>query len=257
VDVRELYDQALVNMERTVHTLAARVPQPQAVPYKDGFQFRHVERTVHQALVQKLVRTVSTLSATRLLMEHGFAQEQASMQRILDELQEDVTFLSFGIIFSKWSKLHDDYLAAFFEEEFDADTAMESTQKRPMIPRKKIRAAIASMEGATGLDQSTGVEVTRTVSKAYSGYVHAASPHIMDMYGGNPPRFHMRGMRGTPRQIEHRADLWNYFYRGIISFGFAAKAFGDDEMFASIRDFADEFAKRSGKNYVSAEWDEA
>jgi hypothetical protein len=257
VDVRELYDQALVNMERTVHTLAARVPQPQAVPYKDGFQFRHVERTVHQALVQKLARTVSTLSATRLLMEHGFAQEQASMQRILDELQEDVTFLSFGIIFSKWSKLHDDYLAAFFEEEFDADTAMESTQKRPMIPRKKIRAAIASMEGATGLDQSTGVEVTRTVSKAYSGYVHAASPHIMDMYGGNPPRFHMRGMRGTPRQIEHRADLWNYFYRGIISFGFAAKAFGDDEMFASIRDFADEFAKRSGKNYVSAEWDEA
>lgn len=251
VDVREFYDQALVNMERTVHALAARVPQPQVVPYKDGFQFRHVEKTVYQALVQKLARTVSTLHATRLLMEHGFVQEQASLQRILDELQEDVTFLSFGIISNKWSKLHDEYLAAFFEEEFDADTAMESTQKRPMIRRKKIRAAIASME--IGLDQSTGVEVTRTVSKAYSGYVHAASPHIMDMYGGSPPRFHMRGMRGTPRHVEHRADLWNYFFRGIISFGFAAKAFGDDEMFASIRDFSDEFAKCSGKNYVSAE----
>jgi hypothetical protein len=254
VDVRELYDQALLNMERTVHTLAARVQQPQAVPYKDAFLFRHVERTVHQALVQKLARTVSTLHATRLLMEHGFVQEQASMQRILDELQEDVTFLSFGITFGKWSKLHDDYLKAFFEEEFDADTAMASTQKRSMISRKKIRAAIASME--IGLDQSTGVEVTRTLSKAYSGYVHAASPHIMDMYGGNPPRFHMRGMRGTPRHVEHRADLWNYFFRGIISFSFAARAFGDDEMFASIRSFSDEFAKRSGKNYVSAEWGE-
>lgn len=254
MDVSELYDQALVSMERTVHALAARVTLPQPVPYKEGFQFRHVERTVHQALVQKLARTVSTLHATRLLMEHGFVQEQASMQRILDELQEDVTFLSFGIIFNKWTKLHDDYLAAFFEEEFDADTAMESTQKRPMILRKKIRAAIASME--IGLDQSTGVEVTRTVSKAYSGYVHAASPHIMDMYGGNPPLFHMRGMRGTPRHIEHRADLWNYFFRGIISFSFAAKAFGDDDMFTSIRDFSDDFAKRSGKNYVSAEWGE-
>ena len=254
MDVRELYDQALINMERTVHTLAARVPQPQAVPYKDGFQFRHAERTVRQALVQKLARTASTLHAARLLMEHGFVQEQASMQRILGELQEDITFLSFGIIFNKWSKLHDDYLAAFFEEEFDADTAMESTQRRPMIPRKKIRAAIASME--IGLDQSTGVEVTRTISKAYSGYVHAASPHIMDMYGGNPPRFHMRGMRGTPRHVEHQADLWNYFYRGIISFGFVAKAFGDDQMFARIRDFSDDFAKRSGKNYVSAEWGE-
>ena len=108
----------------------------------------------------------------------------------------------------------------------------------------------------TGLDPSTGAEVTRTISKAYSGYVHAASPHIMDMYGGNPPRFHVRGMRGTPRHAEHRADLWNYFFRGIIAFGFAAKAFGDDDMFASIRDFSDDFAKRSGRNYQSAEWDE-
>lgn len=94
------------------------------------------------------------------------------MRRILDELQEDITFLSFGVIFNKWSKLHADYLAAFFEEEFDADTAIDSTQKRPMIPRRKIRAAIASM--GIGSDRSTDVEVTRTVSKAYSGYVHAA-----------------------------------------------------------------------------------
>lgn len=187
-------------------------------------------------------------------MEHGFVQEQASLQRILDELQEDVTFLSFGVIFNKWSKLHDDYLAAFFEEEFDADTAIDSTQKRPMIRREKIRAAIASME--IGLDQSTSVKASRAVSKTYSGYVHAASPHIMDMYGGNPPKFHMQGMRGTARHVEHRADLWNYFFRGMISFGFAAKAFGENEIFASIRDFADGFAMRSGKNYVSGEWDE-
>jgi len=254
MDVRELYDQALVNMERTVHALAARVPPPQRIPYKDGFQYRHVEKTVQQALVQKLARSVSSLNATRLLMENGFLQEQAAMQRILDELQEDVTFLSFGIIFKKWSKLHDDYLAAFFEEEFDAESAIASTQRRPMIPRKKIRAAIASME--IGLDPCTGVEVTRTISKAYSGYVHAASPHIMDLYGGNPPHFHMRGMRGTPLHAEHRADLWNYFHRGIIAFGLAAKAFGDDEMFESIRAFSSEFAQRSGKNYESSEWDE-
>ena len=38
------------------------------------------------------------------------------------------------------------------------------------------------------MDPSRGIGVARTVSKAYSGYVHAASPQIMDMYDGDPPR---------------------------------------------------------------------
>lgn len=251
----QLYDQTLVHMERTVDLLSMKVPQPQEVPYKDGFVFRHVEKTVQQALVQKLARYVSTLHGARLMMIHGFVQEQAALQRILDELQEDINFLAFGFALNKWSPLHDSYLAAFFEEEFDADSAIESTQKRPMIPRKKIRAWIASME--TGFDPSRGVELTRTISKAYSGFVHAASPHIMDMYGGEPPRFHTRGMLGTSRHAEHRADLWNYFYRGILAFFFSTKAFGEDEQSASIKEFADKFMRISGKNYRSNEWGEA
>lgn len=80
--------------------------------------------------------------------------------------------------------------------------------------------------------------------------------HARSLANANPPAFHMHGMLGTPRHVEHRADLWNYFYRAIIAFGFAAKAFGDDELFAIIRDFADEFARISGKDYQSKEWDE-
>lgn len=253
MEIDQLFDQALAHMERTVHGLARRVPAPQRVPYKDGFVFRHVEKTIHQAIVQKLARMVSTLHAARVLMEHGFVQEQASLQRMLDEIQEDVHFLGLGVIFDKSSDLHQKYLDAFFEEEFDAETAMASTQKRPMVPRQRIRAWIANTKAAA-LDPSTGVELSRTISKAYSGYVHAASPHIMDMYGGNPPRFHMRGLAGTPRQFEHRADLWNLFYRGILAFGTAAKAFGDDDLFETIRQFADTFAKESGKNYESNLW---
>lgn len=251
----QLYDRALALMELTVNSLALRVPQPQQVPYKDSFVFRHVEKTVHQALVQKLARFVSSLHAARLLTMYGFVQEQAALQRILDEIQEDITFLALGEIFGKWTSLHQDYLDAFFEEEFNAESAIESTQKRPMLPRKKIRAWIAAMEGSD-MDPSRSIELTRTISKAYSGYVHAASPHIMDMYGGNPPQFHMRGMLGTPRHDEHSADLWNYFYRGIIAFGFAAKAFGDDDLFNTIRDFADEFSRVTGNDYQSNEWDE-
>lgn len=250
-----LYEQALKHMERTANQLANRVSRPQSVPFKDGFVFRYIEKTVHQALVQKLARLVSGLHAARLLMETGFLQELAALQRVLDEITEDILFLSFSVIFGESTPQHKAYLDAFFQEEFDPNYEVASSIERPMVPRKKIRAYIdrvtSGMQGS-----SKHLDASRTVSKAYSGYVHAASPQIMDMYGGNPPRFHMRGMRGTERHAEHRADLWNYFYRGIVAFAVSAKAFGDEDLFSSIRDFGDEFARVTGKDYQSNEWQE-
>ncbi len=243
-----LYVTALRNMSATVHELARNVAQPQRVPFADSFVYRYVEKTVHQALVQKLARYVTTLRGACLLFDHGFVQEQAALQRVLDELQEDITFLSFGVIFGKSTPLHERYLSAFYEEDFDPTTGRPGAQDRPMVPRKKIRAYIATMGGAAA-NPSRGVEVTRQISKTYSGYVHAASPQIMDMYGGNPPRFHLSGMKGTERHDEHRDDLWNYFYRGILAFSFAAKAFGADTMFESISAFANNFSRHAGHDY--------
>src|SRR2546425_6291752 len=116
---------------------------------------------------------------------------------MLDEFQEDVTFLS-SVISNDITDLHRTYLEAFYEEEFDKpNDAVGSTQKRSMVSRQKVRAYIARIE-RSGLDASRAVEVTRTISKAYSGYVHGASPHIMEMYGGNPPRYHVAGLVATP-----------------------------------------------------------
>ncbi|MET3516721.1 MAG: hypothetical protein ACLGJD_00310 [Gammaproteobacteria bacterium] len=246
--IESTYEAALKNMSATVHALAKSVPPPQRVPFADSFAYRYVERTVHQALVQKLARYVTTLRGACLLFEYGFVQEQAALQRVLDEIQEDITFLAFGVIFDKMTPLHQTYLEAFYREEFDPRTGEPGNQDRPMIPRKKIRAYIARLEGSNA-NPSRGVEVARQVSKTYSGYVHAASPQIMDMFGGSPPRFHLGGMKGTERHDEHREDLWNYFYRGILAFAFAAKAFGADKMFEDISYFSANFAKSAGHDY--------
>jgi hypothetical protein len=119
-----------------------------------------------------------------------------------------------------------------------------------MIPRRKIQAHLAKRE-ESGLDPSTALEFNRTISKTYSGFVHAASPQIMDMYGGNPPHFHVNGLLGTERHEEYRDDLWNYFYRSIIAFGIAAKAFGDQTQFDTISQFLLEFELRNHKQYSS------
>jgi len=244
-----LYDQALRHMEGALGAFESRVPAPQRKPMGDSFVFRYVEQSIDQAIIQKLARLVSGLHAARILLECGFIQEQGALQRMLDEFDEDVTFLSLAVILEDVTALHRQFLDAFYEEEFDKpDNPMGSTQKRPMVSRQKIRAYLARLPGSD-LDPSTGVAASRTVNKAFSGYVHGASPQIMEMYGGNPLRFHVSGLRGSPLWEDHRNDLWNYFYRGICAFAFAAKAFGDDALFAQIRDYADAFAKRGGKDY--------
>ncbi len=247
----QLYEQVLTSMEEIVNHLAGRVPLPQRVPYKGSFVFRHTEKSIHQAMVQKLARMVSTLDAARLLLNHGFVQEQAALQRVIDEIQEDIHFLACGVIYDDLTPLHQRYLDAFFEEEFDAEDAINSTQKRPMIPRQKIRAQIAHISGVA-MDPSRVVELSRTISKIYSGYIHAASPQIMDMYDGDPPRFQMRGMKNTKLHDEHREDIGNYFYRGILTFAFVAKAFGDDWLFDKIREDARQFERMSGEDYSEA-----
>ena len=65
--IDQLYAQALTTMEQFVHRLDKRVPPPQLVTHRGAHVFRHEEKAIGQAIVQKLVRMVSTLHAARLL----------------------------------------------------------------------------------------------------------------------------------------------------------------------------------------------
>ena len=224
-----LYEQILKLMEEAVNRLASLVPPPRRVPFKKSFVFRHVEKSILQAIVQKLARMVSTTHAARLLLNHGFVQEQGALQRILDEIHNDVLFLTLGVFYDDVTTLHKEFLEAFFQEEFDDEDPLKSTQKRPMIPRRKIHAYISRGRGLKIKSNQAG-EVLRTLSKSYSGYVHAASPRIMEMCAGDPPRFFMRGMASTRRQDESGIDLWNYLNRGTMACSFAAIVFGESSL---------------------------
>lgn len=242
-----LYNHTLHHLDKAFKRLEDMVPPPQKVQHGDAFVFRYVEKTIHQAIVQKLARVVSGLQAARLLLENGFLQEQAAVQRMLDEFNDDILFLAYAVIKKEQTPLHQEYLDAFYKEEFDAPTAVESSHDRPMVSRRKIRAYIARVDLA-GTDPSTGVTLSHTLHSGYSGFVHGASPHIMDMVEGDPPRFRIHGMGGTSRHEEHRNDLYNPFFRAIIAFAMAAKAFGDEELFQSLRAYHLEFDTLSGRN---------
>ncbi len=246
-NVDQLYRQALEMMGQAFDVLSRKVGDPQRSPMGRGYVYRYKEKSVYQAIVQKLARVVTGLQAISILNKAGFLQEQAALQRTLDEFEEDIAFLCFGIIFNDMTDLHKDYLAVFYEEEFDdPESAIRSTQKHPMIPRKKIRAFMSKDRGGS-YDQSSTIEVGRTISKLYSGFVHGASPQLMELYFGSPPRFQLSGGTKSPFYKDHLEDLLNYYYRSILSFAFAAKAFGEEALFKRVFEYSKHFAVASGR----------
>ncbi|OQW62749.1 MAG: hypothetical protein BVN29_18500 [Nitrospira sp. ST-bin5] len=200
-----LYNQTLRQLDKSFRRLEVLVPPPQKVPHGDSFVFRYKEQTIHQALIQKLARMVSGLHAARLLCANGMLQEQGTIHRMLDEFHEDIWFLAFAIINDDRTQHHQVYLDAFYQEEFDPVTG-KSSLDRPMLPRRRIRNYLANLPQQPQ-DPSSAVSLSHTIHSANSGFVHGASPHIMDMYGGNPPQYHIHGMAGTPRHEDHRYDL--------------------------------------------------
>ena len=214
-----------------------------------GMTFRYNEKGIYQAIIQKLARAQSAVRAAYVLLENGFCQEQAILHRVIDETNEDIIFLVYAVTNDSITDLHKRFLEAFWEEEVDeSGTMIDSKQKRPMIPRKKIRAYIAKVEGNI-LDQSRSIELSRTISSTYSGFIHGASPQIMDMYGGNPPHFHTKGLLGTPRMQEYADDLWNYMYRTFLSHIIVAKALGAKKHVEFLDKYKLQFEKNAGQTY--------
>jgi hypothetical protein len=230
----QFFAPTLEVLERAFRLLEARVPPPIRKAWKDGFVFRYAERTIHQAIVQKLARTISGLHAIDALLAQGLFQEQGMVQRALDEIGEDIAFLSLGVVRGELTQRHQEYLDYFYAEEFDDPSdVMASHTSRGMVKREKIRAYVS--RDLWGEDSSRANLVGKVITKAYSGFVHAASPHIMDMYGGAPPRFDISGEFRNLRREEHADDALNYFLRALFSMAYAAKAFGDEELFSEMR----------------------
>jgi hypothetical protein len=243
----KLYDSAMKLMIESFDTLSQKLPGPKKCSEGREYFYRYEEKSIFQAILLKLAREVTGLQAVRLLNKAGFLQEQASLQRMVGEFQEDIMFLCFAIMFDDLTDLHKKYLDYFYLEEFDnPESAIKSSQKRPMVPRKKIFAYISKHLGKE-YGQREVKEVIRTHSKTYSGYVHGASPHIMELYFGSPPRFHLQGAQKSPLYEDHVEDILNYFYRGILDFVFAAKSFGDEVLVKKIHTYSKEFALNSGR----------
>jgi len=244
-----LCQDVLDELEPSLKHFEAMVPAPKWVRFGDTFAARYIEKKPEQAVVLKLVAAHNHLRAALVLARSGFYSQQAMLQRSADEANEDILYIALGRQ-GTWTKNHERLLTGFWAEEFgDHSQLLSSHQSRDMVQRRSITGYIADHDRQANPEKAK--TVMKVLHKVYSGYVHGAAPHLMELYGGGPPHFHLRGMCGTPRETEFIEDIWNYVFRTITSHVVIAKMFGRADILQSLKALHNSAAGRVGMDYVT------
>ena len=237
----------IVVCDRAFRALEETVPGPIRKSVNGDFVLRYEEKTPRVVVIQKLSRISTGLKASRALLDLGLYHEVGAAFRMLDEFGEDVQFMCFAMHNLCTPETQKAFVDEFFQEEFDSADVLQST-KRHRVPRKKIRAEIARVH-SEALNPSDAQAIARTVQNVQSGYVHGPSVHILDMCGGDPPRYYLNGMRGTRRQDTFENTAREYFDRALGAFALAACAFGLTMLAADLRQFQEcEYGKAPTEN---------
>ena len=215
--MKNLFRHTIDELEKLVQELFLNFPQPVPVPYGDYFVFRHPSSAKDDILASflKTVRIVSLLNASLCLLEKGYTQESYILCRAIHEAIEDITFLAHSTDGPRPSDDQKKLLKEFYQEELDNPSDPLSSASRDRVGRKKIRAAMSLIPINAG-DPHTIRTTIKAIDQLFSGFVHGAYVFIMEMYGGSPPRYHMRGMSGTPRISECEKNFVNHLYRSIL-----------------------------------------
>lgn len=245
--MRKIFLQVIAVLSGAFQHLEGQVPPPKLVPHGDGHVFRFTEQTLEQALLLKLARVITGLKAVDALLAQGLLQEMAALCRILDELYEDASFLAVALTNDKVTELHIRYLQGFWAEEFTDPTNTLARHQKPSTPKRNQIVAYTHRILGSSCDASKMSDAQQALSSTYSGYVHAKASQVMDMYGGNPPHFHIEGMLQTSRMTDHVNDGWNYHYRAVIVAIFVARAFGDVKLSRVLCEHHDKFIIQSGQ----------
>jgi len=251
--MNEPYEHTFVIMKKALLDFDNIMPsKPELLELSFGKAYRYKEKNIYEAIILKLVRSQSLLNAAHVLLNSGYFQEQCIMQRAMDETNDDITFLAYAAIHDDITDLHKAFLENFWKEEIDeTGNMLESKQNRSMIPRKKIHAYISNIENPV-TNPSRSNQLSKTLLKTYSGFVHGAAPQIMDMYNENKNVFHTSGMLRTQRHLEAYGDIWNYTYRTLLSHIIVAKAWGLEEHVNILNSHKLLLEKSEGKNYEHA-----
>lgn len=245
-DLHNFFSSVLRRLENEYQVMSAAFDQPQLVLLKGIPLYRYKTHSIELLCFLKGVKLMSTMKAATVLLRTGFVQEIGILCRVADDCWNDIIFMMVPRAENKLSNDQERYFVEFFQEEFsDPTNPLATRNKRDTVSRKAIHAAFAkSVEDI--LNPSDAQRVNAVIHGGFSGYVHGAYPHIMELYGGLPPKFHLRGMLNTPREYEWLRQIIEQLYRSIMVTELVSRKLGLQQVEKSIRALLVEFETTLG-----------
>lgn len=222
------------------------VPKPVFIDVSGQKQFRYEKPTVYHVAFLKGIRVVSGLNACLILLSDGFVQEAMAIVRTLDDFLHEMLFILENAESGTLDDHQNKFIEDFFQEEFNnPNNPLLNETRRKTVPKKKVWASVARQMGPY-VNPSDLQKMFQVTNDALSGYVHGAYPHIMEMYGGSTPKFHVAGMHATPRISMCIGQIQVYTQRAITTFEGLAKSLGSKELSEYLRKTRDYFEKETG-----------
>ena len=214
-----MLSEAAAGLDQCVQGLSSSFPLPRRVMIHGRPAFRHLETDELLLSFLKLVKIASHNNAAIVLLREGYVQEVYALCRMIDEACEDILFVATPLGEDGQPSPHQlTFYEEFFQEEFTGPDLVQSHQSRDRVPRQKVRAGINRIGGnGDERDPNRVLKIGRVLSGTFSGFVHGPYVHIMELFGGVPPRFHTRGMLGTPRLQECLGNHVNYVFRSLLA----------------------------------------
>lgn len=196
-------------LENAVQFVSATLPPP--LPYHSGFVhsgFRFGRPTWKHFCLLKSVRAVSGLNACFALLPGGFSQEISVLLRTIVECTTHIEYVLASVKDGILEKPASEYVERYF---LDFRRNEVSDFLRPKVRQGEVHKAVGSetdqlisqTDRSNEFQNVDSAKLLSNVYLTYSNYVHSRYPEVMDLYGGQPLHFHLRGMPNTVRDEEN------------------------------------------------------
>lgn|GEM_PF-1245908 len=204
----DLYAEILVDLEEGMEN-------PVEVDLGAGnVALKFPQQDAQHAMIMKIAVAISGLNACMILLDAGHVFEIGVLERTIEDAAQDANFFAKAVVRQEWTKHHEKHLADFWAEPFDDAGDVTGTIRRSDgAKRDKIRSYLVDKSP----DPYNAGRAGTTIFVLDSGYIHAHSRNIMEIYDHRTQQLAVAGVTLPLTLLGYQADVGGYLFRvGIV-----------------------------------------